>query len=148
MAKPIYFFAKNDPYFELSNFYPQGFEEDGKYWPSVEHYFQAQKFVGDGAEEYKEKIRNCGSPKNAKALGQSRKYKLREDWEDAKEQVMLYALRRKFQHPKLKQLLINTKNRELVENSPHDKYWGIGKGGKGKNRLGKLLVEVREEIKN
>ena len=44
MDTPIRFFTKNEDWFELSNFYPHGFEEEGIYWPSVEHYFQAMKF--------------------------------------------------------------------------------------------------------
>ena len=134
-----------DSYFELSNFYPHGVEEDGVYWPSVEHYFQAQKFEDS---EYREKIRTCGSPKNAKTLGQSRKYKLRDDWEEVKEDIMLNALRKKFGHPKMREILLGTKRRALIENSPHDKYWGIGRDGKGKNRLGQLLMQVRSEIKD
>ncbi len=145
MSKSIYFYTKNDPYFELSNFYPQGFEEDGKYWPSVEHYFQGQKFNNSA---YREKIRTSGSPKNAKTLGQSREYKLRDDWEAVKDDIMLYALRQKFRHPKLRQLLLDTKGHDLIENSPYDKYWGIGQDGQGQNRLGKLLMQVRSEIQN
>ncbi|MEM9949678.1 MAG: NADAR family protein [Cyanobacteria bacterium P01_D01_bin.36] len=145
MPQSIYFYTKNDPYFELSNFYPQGFEEAGKYWPSVEHYFQGQKF--DNAA-YREKIRTSGSPKNAKTLGQSREYKLRDDWEAVKDDIMLHALRQKFRHPKLRQLLLETNDNDLIENSPYDKYWGIGQDGQGQNRLGKLLMQVRSEIQN
>lgn len=69
MSKPIYFFSKNDPYFELSNFYPQGFENEKGYWPTIEHYFQAAKFSGEEHLDYRERIRTCGSSKNAKTLG-------------------------------------------------------------------------------
>ncbi len=147
MAKPIYFFTKNDNFYELSNFASFGFEEDGKYWPTVEHYFQAMKFDGDEYEDYREQIRKSHSPKQAKAFGQSRKYPLRKDWEEVKEAIMLKALRLKFSHPKMKAILLSTKNRKLIENSPYDRYWGIGKNHDGKNRLGVLLMKVREEIK-
>ena len=130
MEQPIYFFTKTDPYFELSNFYPQGFEEDGKYWPSVEHYFQAQKFTN---EEYKEKIRNTPDPKTAANLGRSRKIKLRDDWEHVKDDVMRKAVRTKFQsHPELRELLMSTHNEKIIENAPGDYYWGCGKDGTGK----------------
>ncbi len=56
MSKPIYFFTKNDPFYEFSNFAPFGVEEDGLYWPTVEHYFQAQKFTDPA---YREKIRRA-----------------------------------------------------------------------------------------
>ena len=144
MAKPIYFFTKNDPYYELSNFSPYGFEEDGLYWPTVEHYFQAQKFHDP---EYRKRIRNAKSPKQAKALGQTRAIALRSDWEAVKEQVMKHALRRKFSHPKPRAILLGTRRRTLIENSPYDRYWGCGRDGRGKNRLGHLLMEVRREIR-
>ena len=57
MSEPIYFFGEDGPYRELSNFYPCGFEEDGVCWPTVEHYFQAQKFPGDENAAYRERIR-------------------------------------------------------------------------------------------
>ena len=148
MAKPILFYSKTDDWFELSNFYPQGFEEDGAYWPTVEHYFQAQKFAGDELAEYRERIRTSGSPKHAKSLGRTQKYAIRRDWDGVRDEVMLYALRQKFRHPKLREVLLSTKKRELIENSPFDAYWGIGKHGSGKNRLGKLLMQVREEFRS
>ena len=137
MRNPIYFFSKSDRYFWLSNFSSYGFEEDGVFWPTVEHYFQTQKFHD---RDFQEKIRNAKSPKQAKALGQTRKIRIRNDWEAVKEDVMLNALRKKFQSPKLRQMLLSTGKRELIENSTYDKYWGCGRGGRGKNRLGKLLM--------
>lgn len=146
MAKPIYFFSKQDLYFELSNFAPYGFEDDRAYWPTVEHYFQAQKFVGPENAAYRERIRTARSPKEAKTLGQTRAVLLRADWEAVKEDVMRYALRKKFARSELRALLLSTGRRMLIENSPYDRYWGIGKDGTGKNRLGILLMEVRDEL--
>ena len=145
MAEPIYFYSRNDPYYELSNFYPQWFEESVGYWPSVEHYFQAMKFSDEG---YREKIRTASSPKQAKDLGQTRKIAIASDWDVQRLAVMQYALRRKFEHPKLRDLLLGTKKCALIENSPFDKYWGIGKDGKGDNMLGRLLMELRVELVN
>jgi N-glycosidase YbiA len=118
----IRFFTKNDEYFELSNFYPQGFEEDGVYWPSVEHYFQAMKFNGPDCAALRDQIRQARSPKQAKALGRSRHYPLRPDWERVKDGIMLHALRRKFAHTKLKAVLLSTGSCRLEENSPYDRY--------------------------
>ncbi len=147
MANPIYFFSKTNNWFELSNFYPHGFEENGLYWPTVEHYFQAMKFSGDEHFDYRERIRLAKSPKQAKQLGQTRKIPIRSDWEKVKEQIMLHALRLKFTHPKMRSSLLDTKKRHLYEDSPYDRYWGIGKNKDGKNRLGELLMQVRKEIK-
>ena len=68
------------------------------------------------------------------------------DEAEANGAVSLLALRRKFAHPKLKEVLLATKNRELIENSPFDTYRVIGRAGAGKNRLGKLLMQVRSEL--
>ncbi len=110
----------------------------------MEHYFQAMKFIG--TEQF-EKIHNSGSPKQAKALGQSRAVPIRKDWDSVKEEVMLTGLRAKFKDPFLKELLLSTGKKTLVENSPYDKYWGIGPNRKGKNRLGVLLMQLRDELK-
>lgn len=60
---------------------------------------------------------------------------------------MMKALRVKFNHNiDLKNKLINTGDVELVEDSPYDYYWGVGRKGTGKNRLGILLMELRQEF--
>jgi ribA/ribD-fused uncharacterized protein len=92
MARDIYFLTINDPYFELSNYANYGFEADGHYWLTVEHYYQAAKFENT---EYYEKIKNARSPKQAKDLGKTRAVPIKKDWEDVKEEIMLSALRKK-----------------------------------------------------
>ncbi len=72
---------------------------------------------------------------------------MRDDWEAVKEDVMINALRKKFQSPELRQMLLSTGKQELIENSPYDRYWGCGRDGRGNNRLGKLLMQVREELR-
>ncbi|NYZ49218.1 N-glycosidase YbiA, partial [Escherichia coli] len=72
---------------------------------------------------------------------------LRKNWESVKEQVMRKALRAKFeQHPELRALLLATAPAKLVEHTENDAYWGDGGNGKGKNRLGYLLMELREQL--
>ncbi|WP_081942945.1 NADAR family protein [Myxosarcina sp. GI1] len=119
---------------------------EGLYWSTVEHYFQAMKFPDQQYSDYREQIRLARSPAIAKKLGQTRDYPLREDWEEVKEKVMLYALRKKFSHPKMQAKLLRTRERHLYENSPYDYYWGIGKDHEGQNRLGELLMLVRAEL--
>ena len=73
--------------------------------------------------------------------------KIRDDWDDIKLNIMKEALIAKFtQNQKLKTLLLNTNNASIIEDSPRDSYWGIGKDKNGENMLGKLLMEVREEL--
>lgn len=143
MDEPIYFYTKTGPFFELSNFAPYGFEAEGAYWPTVEHYFQAQKFSDP---DYRERIRRTSTPREARALGQSRTVPIRTDWESVREEIMFEALRLKFQRPELKALLLGTGARPLVEASPFDHFWGIGQDGSGQNRLGRLLEKLRQQL--
>lgn len=141
----IYFYTQTQPYSEFSNFSPHGVELDGRWWPTVEHYFQAQKFE-DAA--YRERIRNARSPKDAAQLGRSRAVALRADWESVKEDIMRRAVLKKFEtHPELRALLLSTANDAIVENAPGDFYWGCGADGTGRNRLGRILEEVRGTLR-
>ena len=71
----------------------------------------------------------------------------RADWEDVKLNVMRKALLAKFtQHDNLRQKLIKTGERVLVERSPHDSFWGDGGDGSGQNWLGWLLMEIRDKV--
>jgi len=143
MVKEIRFFSRTDRYSEFSNFAAFPFKIDGQVWPTVEHYFQAQKFSD---ADHIERIRIAGSPKQAKMLGRSRKFPIREDWEIYRDEVMLVAVRAKFTaHAGLRELLVSTGKKRLVEASPFDSYWGEGRSGKGRNRLGEILMQVREE---
>lgn len=126
----------------LSNFYPSPITDGNLIFPTVEHYFQAAKTTN--MEEY-EAIAAAGTPGQAKRLG--RKVTLRPDWEEVKDQVMLEALRKKFSIPTLREQLLATENKYLIEgNTWGDKYWGVCEG-EGLNHLGTLLMRVREELK-
>ncbi|MCD6051638.1 MAG: hypothetical protein K0Q55_3047 [Verrucomicrobia bacterium] len=72
---------------------------------------------------------------------------MRADWETAKENLMREALLAKFtQHPKLKEQLLATGDAQIVEHAANDGYWGDGADGQGKNRLGMLLMELRQQL--
>jgi ribA/ribD-fused uncharacterized protein len=142
---PIRFYRVSEPYGEFSNFSPHAFKLKGKVWPTSEHYFQAQKFAGT---EHEEEIRKEKSPMVAAHMGRSRKRPLRKDWDSVKDNIMREALRAKFtQHISLRTLLLSTDNAKLIEHTENDRYWGDGGDGKGKNRLGLLLMELREALK-
>lgn len=142
----IYFYSTTDQHGCFSNFSRHGFELDGKYWKTSEHYFQAQKFAGT---DYEEKVRIAQTPKDAANLGRRRDFPLREDWESVKEEVMHRAVLKKFQtHKDIQAILLATGNEDIIENAPGDYYWGCGKDGSGKNRLGIILMEIREQLGN
>ena len=143
---PIRFYSKlNNEYRGFSNFAPSQMVIKGKVYRTVEHYFQAMKFPNDPG--WAEAIRVAPFPARAKALGAQKDHSPRDDWTRVKEQVMLEGLRAKFQqNPGLLQQLKDTGTRPLIEAGP-DAYWGEGRLKNGKNRLGKLLMQVREEMR-
>jgi ribA/ribD-fused uncharacterized protein len=145
-AVPIYFYStREEPYGCFSNFSRHGFELDGLYWPTSEHYFQTQKFAGT---PHLEAVRRAPTPKVAAEIGRDRSRPLSADWEQVKDDVMRRAVRRKFEvHADLRDLLLDTGNEPIVENAPHDYYWGCGADGSGKNMLGTILMEVREGLR-
>ena len=141
----IEFYRTTGQYGFLSNFskYPIFLDEKG--WPTVEHYFQAKKFESEAVQE---EIRQALTAKDAANLGRDRRKPIKQDWEDIKLYVMKEALRAKFgQHENLRQKLLATGCAELVEHTKNDRFWGDAGDGSGDNMLGKLLMEVREEVK-
>lgn len=140
----IRFYSRSGAYPWLSNFYWRGFTLDGVEWPTVEHYFQAQKFPNDPA--YRELIRCAPHPRDAKRLGRARL--CRPGWDDVRDEVMLRALRLKFaQWPQGQKWMAITGDAVLIEDSPRDTYWGGSLPGSA-NRLGELLMQVRAELRN
>ncbi len=140
----IYFYKINDEYGCFSNFAHYGFELDGKWWMTSEHYFQAQKFCGN---EYEETIRLLDNPMKAAEMGRNRELPLRADWEQVKDDIMRKAVLAKFtQNKEIKNVLLSTGKETIVENTSNDYYWGCGKDGSGKNMLGIILMEVREKL--
>lgn len=129
----------------LSNFYPCIIEVDGIVYRSVEHLFQAQKYKESDPDRFV-KIVNAETARGAKWI--ARAGALPRGWIDLRDSVMLTALRLKYAIPEFRELLLATDDAILIENSPYDYYWGIGANGRGDNRLGDLLMQVREEIRN
>jgi ribA/ribD-fused uncharacterized protein len=125
----------------LSNFYVSPVTFEGETYPSVEHAFQAAKSLDP---IIRERIRTATTPGIAKKLGRAIKH-LRLDWEQVKLDVMLTLLRAKFQNVNLVRQLLATGGANLVEgNTWNDHFWGVC-NGEGKNHLGRLLMQVRQE---
>ncbi len=141
----IRFFDMNAEYGEFSNLASFPVEIDGELWPTVEHYYQAEKFTD---KDYRESIRATEPVREAIQMGRSREFAMRADWKTVKIEVMKRALTAKYtQHPDLKKLLLSTDSAILVEHTPKDSYWGDGGDGTGQNNLGKLLMELRHRLK-
>tara|TARA_R110002153_G_scaffold64043_2_gene171573 strand:+ start:181 stop:774 length:594 start_codon:yes stop_codon:yes gene_type:complete len=119
---------------------------EGQTWPHSEGYFQAMKAHGTHMWDNTKKDIATVEPMDSWIIGQ-RLNGLRSNWNKIKDDIMMDAVRAKFQDPYLKALLISTGDYPLVQlkNCPH---WGSGYGGKGRNMLGVLLQNLRDEIKN
>lgn len=144
----IYFYQVSDPYGCFSNFSVHPIQVDGLYWQTVEHYYQAQKFVGSENEPLIQVIRGVQTPMEAAQIGRDRTLTLRSDWEQVKQQVMRQGVLTKFlSHSDIQEILLNTDEELIVEDSPTDYYWGCGQDKTGQNQLGKILMSVRQEIR-
>lgn len=138
----------NGQYRFLSNFYPSKIEFETIEYPTVEHAYQAAKSHDPGLRRH---ISELKTPSEAKRIG--RQFALREDWEAVKLPIMKRLLQKKFYDPVLAAALSATGLMELVEsNYWHDNFWGSCSclrescGKTGQNHLGKLLMEVRQEV--
>ena len=132
-------------YFFLSNFYEYPIYYNKLVFCNAEAAFQAQKVINE-KDQYKFINLNASQARKLGKTVQLRKY-----WEEIKDNVMYEIVKRKFlTNKELQQKLLETKEEELVEgNWWHDTYWGVdSKTGIGQNKLGKILMKVREEAKN
>ena len=136
----------------LSNFYPVVVNLEGLNFPTVEHAYVAAKTTN-----YMDRVLITEIPANqaGKAKRWGRKFKLRDDWEIVKISIMRKLLEQKFQNVDLRQKLIATGDKTIVEgNHWHDNFWGTCMCDRlepckyhGKNMLGKLIMEIRDKIK-
>ncbi|MCD8083009.1 MAG: NADAR family protein [Clostridiales bacterium] len=132
-----------DEYYFLSNFYPCEMEYNGIRYQNSEAAFQAQKCAN---RSDRMRFSNLNASE-AKKLGRS--VSLRPDWEEIKVGVMREVVRAKFRcNPDLKDKLIETSGEYLEEgNTWGDRIWGTVNGN-GANLLGKILMDLREELEN
>lgn len=117
---------------------------DELHWPSVEHYYQANKYEG----KLKEKIRICSSPDKARRLGRSIFKRKRPNWQKIRSTVMTRAVYTKCKaHQDVAEALLMTENKPLANNAFGDYYWGVGRDGRGDNHYGKILQNIRERLR-
>ncbi len=120
---------------------------NGWRFQTLEHAYQAAKVdpAAPNAQNWYQRIYKAATPAEAKRLG--RLCPLRSDWEQSKIEEMRCLLARKFSHPTLRKMLLETGDAELIENNTWgDTFWGVYIGT-GENWLGKLLMELREGIR-
>ena len=152
----VAFFTLNS---KLSNHYRCSFTVNGLNFKSVEQYFMFCKAKEFGDKASFTAIMNAKDATSAKAIGARIKNFDSEVWMKVRDGHMRKGLMAKFnQNEELKSFLMGTGKKILIEGNPHDTYWAAGLHihdkdiwnplkWKGKNQLGTLLNEVRDNLK-
>jgi ribA/ribD-fused uncharacterized protein len=141
---PLYV-SRRDPLDLLSSYSKHGFELDGESWPSVEHYYQAMKFE---SAELRKIILESDHPSKAEKIAKKNKKVVRKDWGQLKETYMTRGIYIKCRtHNEVADALLATSDQKIVESTQYDYYWGCGRDGRGHNTFGKVLVAVRDKLR-
>ena len=144
----------------FSQWYESSFQVVGVWYSTAEHYMMAQKAqLFNDTASFKAIIKSP-SPKDAKALGRKVQGYDGAAWEAARSEIVVAGNLAKFsQNQRLREFLLGTGNKVLVEASPSDSIWGIGlsetdkraqnpSSWPGLNLLGFALMAVREQLAN
>lgn len=130
----------------FSNFAAFAVEWRGRVWQTSEHAFQAAAFDDD---DIVEAIFDAKSAHDALMIAIKKQNLIRSTWEDEMVSIMKDICRHKLQqHPYLQKKLEESGTAELIEDSPKDAIWGRGSDWQGRNELGKIWMELRDEILN
>lgn len=130
----------------LANYSLYGFLKNGIYYPTAEHYYQSEKFDD---VLLKEKIIQAKTPHEAASIGRDRNNIRRENFTNIKLDVMYEGVLEKFlQNSDIRSKLIETGKQEIREMTVKENYWGMGPKLDGKNEFGRILMKVREEVKD
>ncbi|MBA3602117.1 MAG: NADAR family protein [Parachlamydiaceae bacterium] len=154
----IEFYGKQQPYYELTNFYENKRNSNlkmihykGNNFKTSEHAFQFEKFNygSQQAQQVGLQILSAQTPREAFDIAQKNAHLIRINWQEEKDSVMYEIVKSKFSQSSrhLRNVILKTDNAILVEASPLDSYWGYGVNGQGENKLGRILMRVREEMK-
>jgi len=149
------YFKSNWP----SQWFISDFEIDGIKYNCCEKRMMHQKAILFNDLETASLILNEYEPSKIKQLGRLVKNFIEDKWNEVADDIVLNANLAKFsQNEKMKKLLLDTGDKEIVECSPYDKIWGNGlnisdtlnttkNNWLGTNRLGKALMIVREMLR-
>lgn len=133
-------------FYVLSNFSAFRLIWRGNDFDTSEAAYHFEKFPD--APAVRGAIRHAGSAHEAFKIAESNKALRRPDWDEVKVGIMREILRAKvMQHEYVRRKLLQTGNRELVEDSWRDDFWGWGPNRDGQNMLGKLWMEVRAQLR-
>ncbi|HEX5448212.1 MAG TPA: NADAR family protein [Candidatus Saccharimonadales bacterium] len=141
----VYFFST--AYDPLNNWSAHQVKIWGQVFPTLEHAYHYKKFDQQNPEIAK-RILETPSPWAAMQIERQHKSKRRTDWQQVKISIMEELCRAKLdQNEDMRERLMATGIKNIYENSPWDEFWGHAQG-KGQNQMGKILMKLREELKN
>lgn len=159
--KCVYFYEQD--FYVLSNFSAFNLNWRGRDFDTSEQAYQWAKFMPDGLEwfyipksnepdrsmwEVRCRILQSRSAHDAFKIAERNKEYRRPDWDEVRVDIMRDILRAKAkQHEYVRRKLLATGIRELVEDSWRCSFWGWGPDRQGLNMLGKLWMEIREELR-
>jgi ribA/ribD-fused uncharacterized protein len=139
------FLSRMDADNPLASASAHGFDLDGSFWASAEHYYQGMKFDDP---ELREAVRTAPNARQAGTVAQSHRRRIRRDWRKIRVTVMTRAIYSKCrQNSEAARALLATGDVELVESSQYDYYWGCGRDLRGENHFGKVLMRVRDKLR-
>lgn len=114
-------------------------------WVTSEHAYQAAKFDDPIIIE---EIKNARSAHDARKIAHLHEHGKVTTWHEIKLKIMEEIVRAKLeQHSYIHRKLLETGDREIIEDSPTDSFWGRGPDWKGENHLGKIWMDLRKELK-
>lgn len=144
----IFFYEQE--FYVFSNFSSFQIVHGGHKFPTSEHMYHWKRFQlasSGGASDIAQRILKARSAHDAFKMAQEYKHLQYENWDLVKVAEMKKILKLKVeQHDYVKQKLLESKGRVLIENSWRDSVWGWGPDRDGQNLLGKLWMEIRQEI--
>jgi ribA/ribD-fused uncharacterized protein len=143
------FFYEQD-FYVLSNFSAFSLLWKGLRFDTSEAAYHWEKFSGTHSThiEISHEILTARSAHDAFKIAENHKAQRHPGWDEAKVDIMLGILRAKAaQHEYVRRKLLATGERELIEDSWRDNFWGWGPNRDGLNMLGKLWMQVRSELR-
>jgi len=144
----------------LSQWWSSAFTVDGQTYATAEHYMMTAKALLFGDAAAAARIRSAMHPMTAKELGRQVRGFDEDRWAERRFDLVVTGNLAKFgQHPDLRDFLLGTGDRVVVEASPRDRIWGIGLAADhehaespekwpGLNLLGFALMEVRHQLRS
>ena len=137
-------FSRLDASHLLSTASPHPFLLEEFLWPTAEHYYQSQKFLGP----YRDRVAASASAEEAYTLGNKWFRRKRPDFAKVRRVLMTRALYSKAQqHPQVKDFLLDTEEKKIIETSLYGHYWGLGRDQRGENMLGRVWMDVRDRLR-